>query len=355
MMLDQTTSFSVPSGKGRTVSCLFPRMSQRHLASLGVPPDEYQRETGIDLAMLRMPGARIDAELLAREYAFSHRVGSTPAPDCEQLLEQVVSYSPPVGGAILGAPSVRQAVDSCIRFVPLLFGQDATLNMVRLGPDLLLQAIEGDPEQGPKSAPGLFLLVAAVLRHLDPDGRIPLVCHLPVLPPQPYLRGLEAILCAKVRPGAAHCGLRVPAMALARPTGNRNQVLFGLFTRTAETELARLSQVGPFSLQVEQIIRELMTGEGSGLGERRILSRLCARLAVSEWRLRRRLALERTGFRQLFRSVQISEARRLLADADLSVREVGERLRFSSQSAFTRFFHGAVGTAPLAYRRELHG
>jgi AraC-like DNA-binding protein len=48
------------------------------------------------------------------------------------------------------------------------------------------------------------------------------------------------------------------------------------------------------------------------------------------------------------------EARQLLLNTDLKIKEVARHLRFSDESHFSRFFRIANGLAPLRYRRAFH-
>ena len=48
----------------------------------------------------------------------------------------------------------------------------------------------------------------------------------------------------------------------------------------------------------------------------------------------------------------ITEAKVLLRFSELSVQQVAEKLNFSSQSAFGKYFKQYVGTSPKTFRRE---
>jgi AraC-like DNA-binding protein len=54
---------------------------------------------------------------------------------------------------------------------------------------------------------------------------------------------------------------------------------------------------------------------------------------------------------EVIQQEKISEARRLIEFAPLSLTEIGQRLGFCSQSHFTRVFHQITGTTPSQYRR----
>ncbi|MBQ2321378.1 MAG: helix-turn-helix domain-containing protein, partial [Bacteroidales bacterium] len=48
----------------------------------------------------------------------------------------------------------------------------------------------------------------------------------------------------------------------------------------------------------------------------------------------------------------ITEAKMLLRFSDMSVQQVAEKLNFSSQSAFGKYFKQYVGVSPKVFRRE---
>lgn len=80
-------------------------------------------------------------------------------------------------------------------------------------------------------------------------------------------------------------------------------------------------------------------------------SAIADQLGLSVATLRRRLATENTGFRQLRREALNERAKRLLASG-ADVADVSERLGFSEFRAFNRAFKEWNGLTPRAYLRE---
>ena len=103
---------------------------------------------------------------------------------------------------------------------------------------------------------------------------------------------------------------------------------------------------------MEQAIRDLLVAPGEHAGGASLLLRLCDRLGVTQWSLRRMLQLEQTSFSALELKVKSEEARALLQAGALSVADVSDRLGFSSQSAFTRFFKLHHHVPPALYRQN---
>jgi len=52
---------------------------------------------------------------------------------------------------------------------------------------------------------------------------------------------------------------------------------------------------------------------------------------------------------------RLDEARRLLGDPTLTIKEVAARLHFSSEFYFSHFFRKASGMSPTQFRREPRG
>ena len=52
--------------------------------------------------------------------------------------------------------------------------------------------------------------------------------------------------------------------------------------------------------------------------------------------------------------LRIERARKLLAETDLAITEVGARVGYNSQSHFTKIFRAATGLTPHAFRAAIH-
>lgn len=83
------------------------------------------------------------------------------------------------------------------------------------------------------------------------------------------------------------------------------------------------------------------------------LAQLAAERGVTERTLRRQLAAEGTGFRQLHDEVRELLAHELLLEAGLSVEATARRLGFAEPASFVRAFRRWTGQTPGAYRARL--
>jgi AraC-like DNA-binding protein len=75
---------------------------------------------------------------------------------------------------------------------------------------------------------------------------------------------------------------------------------------------------------------------------------------VSTWHLSRLLSRHTgRGFTRCLADVRIAAAKLLLADTELSIKEIAASVGFSSTNQLDRRFKGSQRTTPLAYRRDL--
>ena len=90
--------------------------------------------------------------------------------------------------------------------------------------------------------------------------------------------------------------------------------------------------------------------EGELESDESLLKEVCAAMNVSRWTLNRKLQGEGSSFSTLLREARVNEACRLLGEGDQPLQNISDRVGFSSQSAFNRFFKANTRMTPLAYR-----
>ena len=104
-----------------------------------------------------------------------------------------------------------------------------------------------------------------------------------------------------------------------------------------------------WSTRVRQTLLETLEGRELSLGE------VAARLSLSERSLRRYLANENTGFRELVSQVRAELARHYLSNTDLPIAEIATRLGFSDGSNFNRACRRWFGVSPGGVRKKAGG
>lgn len=132
----------------------------------------------------------------------------------------------------------------------------------------------------------------------------------------------------------------------ARPLVGADEALAAIVRRRLDKVLAdrEATSSGSLGSQVRRMLVE-------GLGHATITpDTAAAALHMSRRTLSRRLAGERTSFRQLLDEVRSEFARALLMDRSLSVADVAFFLNYSEPAAFHRSFRRWTGQTPSDYR-----
>ena len=86
--------------------------------------------------------------------------------------------------------------------------------------------------------------------------------------------------------------------------------------------------------------------------ENSILEYVCNNLRISRWTLNQKLKFEDINFSLLLRKVRLQKACDLLVTTNMSMQEISDRLLFSSQAVFSRFFSSNIGESPIAFRKK---
>jgi len=148
---------------------------------------------------------------------------------------------------------------------------------------------------------------------------------------------------------AQEAALVIPKHELARAVVARAADIPGFFAQVVRATLALDRQAVDAGVLVARLLRaDKLRNPGTPAD----LPALAARLGCSPATLRRRLAAEGAGFRQIRDEVFDALAKSWLADGELTVEQIAERLGYSDGFAFRRAFRRRNGEAPLAFRRR---
>jgi AraC-like DNA-binding protein len=334
----------------RTVSNRIAKNCWHGLHAAGVSEAEFTGNTGIRLDELGGAGGRINADKHRRLTQFLQRF-----PTSRLMVDTGVAAwfadQLTLASLCFNSATLRHAIQRFLEFRGLVGEFDAML-MRENGSALEFEYIsEFLPGQGGMQSFANFKSLAFVVRAYDPG---------PATAFQVGLQGQEPAFCnamseffgAPVRFGQARNILRFDAPALDRPFGQFNALLAPHLLGRAQEEMRQIRGAHRFSAQVEQAIRELLAPAPADVDSASLLLRLCDTMRIAPWSLRRSLQQEETSFRTLEMKVKSEEAGRLLQAGSLSVAEISDRLGFSSQSAFTRFFKMHHHLPPVRYRQD---
>lgn len=347
--------------------------SDRRVTGLGPPAARdwgFPRGTSGVAVLVRVAGDRgVDA---GRVLAGSGlEPGDLSDPDREVTAEQelrvvrnllAVTGDPPGGGldvgcryhlstfgilgyAMLSSPTVLAAMDVALRYIDL----SHTFTIPRPVPAGRLLRAELD-DTGLPADVRRFLVerdlaaMLTVLGELTPGG-VPVVeVELAFPAPADSSRWVTALGVAP-RFAADRHGFAVDAAHLDRPLPQANPATLAL----CESLCADMARRRRDRADVAGRVRVLLTQQlafGGGMEE------VAAGLGMSVRTLRRRLAREGTGFRELLDEVRQELAGRLLATGVLGVEDVALRLGYAEATSFIHAFRRWTGRTPARWRAE---
>ena len=338
----------------RTVSNRIAQQCARAMQTDGHDPVDFFRQTGITPAQLDEPGGRINAERHHRMVAYAHQL-----PPQRDILDMDVTHwfahFSGLAHVCFNRPTLRGALHEFLRLRGLI-GQFDFMLMNENGHWLEIEYLsEFCPAGGAIQALANFRLLSLVTRAYDQGATTVFQAGFLGAAPR-FAHAISECFGAPATFGQARNTLRFQAPTLDVPFGQFNATVAPHALRHAQAQLQTLQGAQLFSARVEQAIIDLLgQQDGAAADGARLLPALCDGLAMNHWTLRRQLQQEQTSFRALELRAKSRESRRLLRETTLSVAEIGDRLGFSSQSAFTRFFKNQFELPPARYRQDATG
>ena len=144
--------------------------------------------------------------------------------------------------------------------------------------------------------------------------------------------------------------LRVGTMSLYNVSFHENwQDAFGYLRNVAENIFSLKKENA--EKQTEDVVNQVKKYIVENLGGDTSLYNLADQVHFSqEYLLRIFKKKEGVTILQYINDLKLSAAKQLLAEAELPVKEIAERLGFASQGYFGRFFRNKTGLTPNAYR-----
>ena len=335
----------------RTVANHIARQCAMALEADGHGPDDFYRHTGITQAQLHEPGGRIDAQRHRRMVAYAQQL-----PPQRGMLDVQArhwfAHFPELAQVCFNRPTLRSALHEMLQLRGLI-GQFDFMLMRENGSRVEIEYLsEFCPQGGAMQALANFRMLSLVANAYD-DG-VPTAFETGFQGKAPWFApSVSECFGAPARYGQARNTLVFDARRLDLPFVHFNTLLAPHALEQGQAQLDKLRGAQRFSARVEQAIIDLLGKDGGDLADSAsLLPALCDGLAMNSWTLRRQLQQEDTSFRALELRAKSRESRRLLRDTTLSVAEIGDRLGFSSQSAFTRFFKSQFELPPARYRHE---
>jgi AraC-like DNA-binding protein len=314
----------------------------------GLDPVPLLERYGLDSARLAQPGASLS---IARYMRLGHaaiQLTGDPALGLAMGRSARLAHAGLAGVTAAQAPNVREAARALIRFEPLYgtnyrgqssFEEDARgawLNFYSISPYNDYNRFVVDS------------LLSGWLRQLGTVAGQLLRAELLEIefPSPPYAPAYQGLSDSPVHFGASGNRLRLgqALLSLRNPEhcpGTWHQLL-GL----CEEALARRTRARSLTERVAGLLGPLLEGRREP-----DLEQVAARLKMPAWTLRRKLADEGTGFRDILNQTRRDLALAYIRDTELSLGEITYLLGFTSAEAFQRAFKRWAGQPPGAYRR----
>jgi AraC-like DNA-binding protein len=241
------------------------------------------------------------------------------------------------------APTLRQALQSLVDYVPVSASPECELELVSMREVTELRwrtdIVQSECEQ--TNYHGLLLLTKTLQMLTDNSFR-PNYATLTFRVPRPYLQPLQARLGCRVSGGGDAHAIAFPTALLDRPVVTQNKVLFSLLGGYL-AQLRAASRLG-FVEQVESYVRRALSGGNCQVDG------CAAQLGTSSRTLQKRLTRMNVKFSSIVQSERIKLAKHALLHADRTLDDIALQLGYSEQTSFGRAFKRATGMTPQAFR-----
>lgn len=259
---------------------------------------------------------------------------------------QLYQHYPPLISLCLNQPSPRAALEVLLAYRPIIGSCDEL--RVRRGTQAsqYLYVNQGPASLGASQAIPNFIILYRILRVYLADPRVS-VGFTGRPPPRHQL--LDQFFATRCRWEQGENTLTIDNAQLDCPSHCYNEPLGRLQLAQLAQICADIAERAPFAYLVEERIRHKIR-EGELESDESLLKEVCAAMNVSRWTLNRKLQGEGSSFSTLLRDARVSEACRLLGEGEQPLQNISDRVGFSSQSAFNRFFKANTRMTPLAYR-----
>jgi AraC-like DNA-binding protein len=339
---------SVRSGAGQpmSVSTVMVRVIVDAVERAGVGREELLRSLKIDPARLAAADGRFELE----EFA-ALQVHAMDRTRDEALGLHIMEHTPDsafdlVGHLVSHAPTLREAFGLCAQFQRLLI-EDSHITLRETGTSAALQYhFTRSLERADRML--AELVVAGFLRLVRVFGGAGVTPHVAAFEhPRPgHHREYARFFGDAARFSQPITALTFDRAVLDRAQLHQHPELYALLRTQAERALERVANgLGP----ADQVKRYLLARPPARIPD---ISTAARDLGLSARSLRRRLAEERTSYRELVRTVLEASAGHMLRDPGRSIQETAFALGFSNVGAFHRAFKRWTGMTPSQYRER---
>ena len=340
---DNSTSVS-PSTARVSVKVLAPFVSAAH--ALGMRVDVGLASVGLATSDLENPELRVSHALVDRMLrgvilqSGERDLGLLAAEHLLPIHLDVVEY------AARSQPTLQGAWEQSIRYYALLHdGVEADLKVE--GDRAIISISFGGLAIGDAATEFVLAVHLMAARRMTGLSTLaPIETHFTHSRPKSTAVH-QRIFCSPLQFGQAKNALIYPRAVLDTPLLAADSGLARVLERHAAEALQKLGRSTSLPERVRELVRQDLT---SG---RLTAESLARRLGMSSRTLHRRLVAQGSSYRGIIDDVRREIALRCLRDPQLSIREVGYLLGFTTGPAFHRAFRRWTGTTAATFRTEL--
>ncbi len=317
--------------------------------SRGVPVTEIVEELGIDPAQLLNPNARISEDDFPK--IMNKMAASLPGEPLTLDLAKVTPFSMLgyVSSAVEFAPTVRAALEILVQYRSVLSDRlhlsfEEANTHARLG----IYHPMDELDNGATGEFGCALLYRTLCEWFDIADAITEVqfAHKPIL----ELRLYEEFFGTKVTFEQPRNTLVIASEALDRSSRLSSKPLHD-YARVHLERMNRETCLSNVDIQDLQKVHDAIC-ENAAVGEYGAAA-LAEKLHLSLRSLQRLVGQHGKELREMLEDVREANAKRLLANSDLSVDAIAQLLGYSDDRAFRRSFKRWAGQSPSQYRDTL--
>jgi AraC-like DNA-binding protein len=313
---------------------------------LGMRIDVGLASVGLTRSDLENPDLRVSHAVVDR--MLSGTIARTAQRDLGLLAAEQLqpSHLDVVEYAARAQPTLRGAIEQSIRYYALLHdGFDAEL---QISGDRAMLFVSFGGLAVDDSAYEFVLAVhlMAARRMTGNPNLTPLETHFVHARPKNTAMH-QRIFRSSLQFGQARAALVFARAVLDVPLVAADSGLARVLERHASESLQKLGRNTSLPERVRELVRQELTS-GKLTAEN-----LARRLGMSSRTLHRRLVAETSSYRGIIDDVRREIALRCLRDPQLSIREVGYLLGFTTGPAFHRAFRRWTGTTAAVFRNEV--
>lgn len=338
---------------GQSVSNRIAKTMLDLLHSQGIVVSTIMAQCGISRHVLEKSGGRLSPQ---QHFRFLQLTGNYQETIIKSMLEQHVhhgltalNYSnfPEFVGAYLNQESGTKLLEVYRQYRKVVGDCDEIL-ITRNDTHTRIEYVIEGPRAGNFSAVGNFIMMFDALRNSIPDLRGQIWLEIARDGSDSVL---EAFFGQRCHFSQEHNLLLLENSQLDRPSHCFNRLLHQGQMLSLQRSCEQIAPPLTFAGLVSELIEHAFE-QAWQQGEQHILPQVCALLGISRWTLNERLRPDRTSFTELLKQTRLRLACRLLVESDQSIAQISERVCFSSQAVFSRFFSTHLGIPPLGYRQR---